>query len=841
MTTRNVRIKPRFMCLALVCLLLVNAAPLLMAESTPIAVMAPDDVTVEVGDEVTFTGEDSYYTRGNITTYIWDMGDGTRGFGMTFSHAFDAAGVYTVTLVVMADDGTHGTDTGTVTVENRTDPWGWTAGIDSVSTNKSTYAIGETVTTTVVVERGPDALTAVWEGVLLLEAIDGSGNTVHSANDDVWLPSGGDQQTFQFGFSLDYSGDYVLRATLYWRNDTMVDAKELNITVSRALWNEAPIAVIDPASQAVEVGVETSFDGSRSYDPEDDPITYEWAFGDGVSADGAKATHVYKTPGKYIVTLEVTDEHGATGTAMAQVEVVQRDPPPGDVAVWVSTLETGKAAYEVGEEMDVSVVVTRGRDMLTSVWEGTLVLQLLDPEGVEVGSWEAEVYLPEGGKTQAFSFTVEPAQAGPHVLVATLYWMDGAFVDEEKLNVTVTGQGPNQPPIAVIDPSNQTILISDLALLDGSASRDDDGRIASYLWDMGDGTTCDGAKVAHVYTLPGLYRVTLTVTDDDGAVSVAHGAVKVLDVGPPPVDVEAWIVSVSARGSVNESEPFLVTIDVMRGDPMLDYLWLGTLVLEVVDGATVKTLRQDVGLGTGGEAQPHVFDLLLTEPGVYVLRATLYRQDATEMDVEETRVTVEGVVVPDVPDERVLPELSPSAVAAAGLIVALAALGSTEVGKTSLLGLLVPLYSKLKKDQILDQFTRGKIYGYILANPGDHYNAIQKALNISNGTFAYHLHVLEKEGYIKSIKDGLKRCFFPAGVKIPQKGRTLRAGQRIIIEKILEEPGLSQKDIAIAIGVSPSTVSYHLKDLLEMGVVETERLGMRQKYYINRDLITTSV
>ena len=117
-------------------------------------------------------------------------------------------------------------------------------------------------------------------------------------------------------------------------------------------------------------------------------------------------------------------------------------------------------------------------------------------------------------------------------------------------------------------------------------------------------------------------------------------------------DTEAWIVSVGARGSVNESEPFLVTIDVVRGDDMLDYVWLGTLVLEVVDVATFQTQRQSVELATGGEARTHVFDLLLTEPGVYVLRATLYRQDDTVMDTEEASVTVEGVTGPDVPDGR---------------------------------------------------------------------------------------------------------------------------------------------------------------------------------------------
>ncbi len=841
MIARNVRVIPRLMCLALVGLLMLIAAPLLMAESTPVAVMMPDELTVQVGEEVAFTGEDSYYSHGNITMYLWDMGDGTRLNGMTISHAFTAPGVYTVTLVVMADDGTHGTDTGTMTVDNRTSQGSWTASIDSASTERSTYGPGETVTAKYVVERGPDVLTAVWEGVLVLEVLDGATTTVHNDNEIVWIATGGDQQTIEFEFVLTGAGDYVLRASLYWRNETLVDEEELDITVDRDYWNKAPIAIIDPSSQVVEVGEEATFDGGSSYDPDNDATTYEWELGDGSTVQGTKVAHAYDAPGRYNVTLIVTDEHDATGKAYALVEVVARDKPPGDVAVWVSSLETGKASYEVGETMDASAVVTRGPDLLTFVWEGTLLLQLLDPEGLEVGSWDMTVYLPVGGRTQTFSLTVEPAQAGPHILVATLYWMDGAFVDERKLNVTVTGQDRNQPPVAVIDPANQTLLISDLALLDGSSSYDDDGSIESYVWDLGDGTTADGAKVAHVYRLPGLYRVTLTVTDDDGAVSTVNGAVKVNDVAPPPIDEEAWIVSVGTNGVVNESEPFLVTVKVMRGDDMLDYLWLGTIVLELIDNDAVLNMSEDIGLATGGEARSFQFELVLIQPGDFVLRATLYRRNGTQVDVEEASLTVVGVTGPDVPRERALPNVPVPAVAAAGLLVLLAALGATEVGKTSLLGLLVPLYTKLKKDQILDQFIRGKIYGYILANPGDHYNAIQKALDIPNGTFAYHLQVLEKEGFIKSTREGMNRCFFPAGVKIPSRGRTLRAGQRLVVETILEDPGISQKDIASAIGVSPSTVNYHLKDLLEMGVVETERWGMRLKYYINRDLIRTSV
>jgi PKD repeat protein len=51
---------------------------------------------------------------------------------------------------------------------------------------------------------------------------------------------------------------------------------------------------------------------------------------------------------------------------------------------------------------------------------------------------------------------------------------------------------------------------------DASHSYDKDGTIVSYKWDFGDGTTATGMVVSHTFTAFGNYRVTLTVTDNDG-------------------------------------------------------------------------------------------------------------------------------------------------------------------------------------------------------------------------------------------------------------------------------------------------------------------------------------
>ena len=62
---------------------------------------------------------------------------------------------------------------------------------------------------------------------------------------------------------------------------------------------------------------------------------------------------------------------------------------------------------------------------------------------------------------------------------------------------------------------------------DGSASRDN-GAVARYDWDFGDGSSATGASaLSHVYTVPGSYTATLTVKDDDGFTHSASSQITV--------------------------------------------------------------------------------------------------------------------------------------------------------------------------------------------------------------------------------------------------------------------------------------------------------------------------
>ena len=97
--------------------------------------------------------------------------------------------------------------------------------------------------------------------------------------------------------------------------------------------------------------------------------------------------------------------------------------------------------------------------------------------------------------------------------------------------------GSNYNPTAIVKVvSGQMVVdLGDQVQFDASDSIDEDGTITSYNWDFGDGETGTGKDVIHRYQNPGDYIVSLSVTDDDGAVgnndriltyiTVLHGTV----------------------------------------------------------------------------------------------------------------------------------------------------------------------------------------------------------------------------------------------------------------------------------------------------------------------------
>jgi len=103
------------------------------------------------------------------------------------------------------------------------------------------------------------------------------------------------------------------------------------------------------------------------------------------------------------------------------------------------------------------------------------------------------------------------------------------------------------------------------------------------------------------------------------------------------------------------------------------------------------------------------------------------------------------------------------------------------------------------------------------------------------GTIQYYLNILEKEGKIKSIKTKFYRNYYYINETDEEMLSVfnLDSPRSIIMYLIQHEPA-THKDIAKGIGLSSSTVSWHMKRLIKLQVVQTEFSG-KYTIYCLRD------
>jgi DNA-binding MarR family transcriptional regulator len=154
------------------------------------------------------------------------------------------------------------------------------------------------------------------------------------------------------------------------------------------------------------------------------------------------------------------------------------------------------------------------------------------------------------------------------------------------------------------------------------------------------------------------------------------------------------------------------------------------------------------------------------------------------------------------------------------------ALVSAEVTKYALIATLLPMFTRLRKEEVLDHRLRYAINGLILETPGIHYNAIIKELRLTNGVAVYHLRVLEQRGFIKAMRDGTMKRFYPTAVRLPQdRAPTPEEIRDHIVAVVGSAPGISQKDVAKRLDMDRETVGYHLRELSREGSLKAEKNG----------------
>jgi PKD repeat protein len=484
----------------------------------------------EVGIPVEFNGLGSTDEDNDIVSYAWQFGDNAFGTGPTPTHTYSTQGLFNVFLTVTdAEGGTGGAPTQVQIVA---------AG----SSNKPPEAVV-----------GGPYLGTVDSPVYF----DGSGSSDEDGTIEEYAWDFGDQNDRAPSFEKSPSHIYTEPGT-YIVNLTVTDndgdsstnvGNTTTATITDAEGNPPPESIGNepPTADAGDsvtgtAGVAVNFDGSGSSDPDGDPLSYAWDFGDNSQlGGGAVQSHTYADDGVYNVTLTVTDPDKATSSDTIQAVIGQGAQAP---------FAQANGPYEGEALLPVTFSASGSKDA-----DGT----------IESYKWDFGDGSPDGSGSE-----VSHVYTTSDNYTVTLTVRDNDGLTGTDTASAVIAAGGNHPPEANAG-GPYTGPVNAVIQFDGSKSSDDDGDVRSWEWDFGDDTPlAAGPKVRHTYSTAGTYTVTLTVTDDDSARDSQQTVAEVTGGGNQPPDAKA---GGPYPGTAGDAVTFDGTRSSDQEGPIAAYSW----------------------------------------------------------------------------------------------------------------------------------------------------------------------------------------------------------------------------------------------------------------------------
>jgi len=150
------------------------------------------------------------------------------------------------------------------------------------------------------------------------------------------------------------------------------------------------------------------------------------------------------------------------------------------------------------------------------------------------------------------------------------------------------------------------------------------------------------------------------------------------------------------------------------------------------------------------------------------------------------------------------------------------------------------------------RFQRGRLIGYLTANPGCHFRALMAALSMSNGQITHHLRLLENQELIWRVNDGrfvryypLNNSLYPGmnpeNLPVPLLSPDPKSLQGKILTLLDDEHQYgefpTQSELAKKLAKSQQLISHHLRTLQKYGLVEKRKMGIKNRYKLTREAI----
>jgi PKD repeat protein len=296
--------------------------------------------------------------------------------------------------------------------------------------------------------------------------------------------------------------------------------------------------------QSVHQGATVTLDGSGSFDPDQENISYVWTIASApagssavlVNPESAQPYFDIDAAGDYVISLVVTDTNGNQSLADTVTISTENSPP----------------VASAGNDSTVHVGATVTLDGSSSY----------DPDGDDLSyAWSLD-----SKPAQSTAALDNPTAMAPSFVADTVgdYHVSLVVTDSNGIpsaadEVIISTQ--NSAPIANAG-NDQAVYVGDTVTLDGSGSTDSDGDSITYTWSMTSrpsesaAALSDSTAVKPVFDAdaPGDYVIRLTVTDSYGAVSAPDEVVVSTDNSPPVADAgEDQTIHVGVPTTLNGS------------------------------------------------------------------------------------------------------------------------------------------------------------------------------------------------------------------------------------------------------------------------------------------------
>jgi PKD repeat protein len=291
------------------------------------------------------------------------------------------------------------------------------------------------------------------------------------------------------------------------------------------------------------------------------PRTYAWDFGDGATAAGLNVSHAFATEDTFDVLLVVTDGNGCRDSIIRQTMIVARPVAAFNAILSTASCPPLQASYQITNLVNLAswswnfgdgspivngnaspfhtynapgtyavtliVQTTTGcADTMTlsngAVVNGPVGTFTFSPAVTCPGQPVELIMSPAGAYLNFWAFGDGQAQlSGDTVLYA--YSSPGTFTpglvvqDSSGCQIAAPSMGPIQvlpPPVANFGYSDTLLCLADTVRFSDSTAYG--GGPSAFSWTFGDGGTDSVQNPNHYYSTPGIYTVTLSVTDTLG-------------------------------------------------------------------------------------------------------------------------------------------------------------------------------------------------------------------------------------------------------------------------------------------------------------------------------------